>query len=134
MLEAELGGVIPRAIDQLFASLAKDVQSSSQGALQLQLSILFLEIYNECIRDLLKPTDGTSTLANSGNSFTFLFNFKCSIAIDVILFYSVDQSVELEFSICAIFAFDFLTTFRFLLRWSRSGLNFTFSYFCSIFM
>lgn len=50
-------GIIPRALDQLF--------NNESGDLEVEISISFLEIYNEKVFDLLQP-DRVVPLAVSG--------------------------------------------------------------------
>jgi len=54
-------GVIAKSVSKLF-SAKHEIESLSDGATSVQLSVELLEIYNECVRDLLAPEGSVETL------------------------------------------------------------------------
>ncbi len=52
-------GIIPRITSEIFEAVSKKLESfkSSNGQLQCLVTVSYLEIYNETIKDLLNPSD-----------------------------------------------------------------------------
>ena len=57
--DAEHRGLIPRAVEKLFAA-KHEIERSSRGEINVEISVELLEIYNEEVRDLLAPNSGSS--------------------------------------------------------------------------
>ena len=52
-------GIIPRISSEIFTALAAKLENakSSDGQMQCLITVSYLEIYNETIKDLLNPSD-----------------------------------------------------------------------------